>query len=240
MSLRSVFLALLLIVVTLSAQAQLSYSDIDFGEIPYRKVRHYLEKQHEEEKQEHLSELKATCQEDNIPLTDFYTYNRTYLVKAEPWKVWQTYKQASPTRSWTNRKSSCAMIYSRQDDVVAYPSQEVNGIEPGQVLFMDLKLLKGLYHLATAFEITKVEDEIGVIHINYTRPGVNEGKQIISMKPTADGYTVVEHTSYIRSGSTIRDKYLYPFFHNKLINAFHRNMKRMVYSETFLSVSSVE
>lgn len=215
------------------SHAQLSYSDIDMDAIPFRKVRSYLDQQQQNAHIEHLADLKTSC-DGMHDLGDFFAYKKTYRVKAEKWKVWETYKNASPTQSWTNRKSTCAMVYERNKDRVVYPEGKIEGIEQGQVLFMDLKLIKGLYHLATAFEITKVEDELGVIQIDYTEAGLNQGMQVIRMMDTEDGYTLIEHASFIRSGHQIRDRYLYPFFHNKLINAFHRKMRRMVYDESML------
>jgi hypothetical protein len=213
--------------------AQLSYADINMEAIPFRKVKLYLDQQQQNAHIEYLAELKSSC-EVNCDLSDFYVYKKTYHLKAEKWKVWETYKNASPTQSWSTRKSTCAMVYERSNDQLHYPTDEVDGIQAGQVLFMDLKLLKGLYHLATSFEITKVEDEMGVIQIDYTDAGVNQGMQIIRMFDTEEGYTLIEHASIIRSGHQVRDRYLYPFFHNKLINAFHRKMRRMVYEESLI------
>ena len=104
----------------------------------------------------------------------------------------------------------------------------------GQILYMDLRLIKGLYHLATAFEITKVEDETGVIEVSYSQSGVNEGKQVIQMEEDRHGNTIIRHTSMIRSGHRFRDRVLYPYFHNRLINAFHRKMKRMAKSQDYI------
>lgn len=150
-------------------------------------------------------------------------------------EVWKAYKNTSPTEGWTTRKSSCGLMYERSNDELVYADNTVSGISQGQILFMDLKLLRGIYHLATSFEITLVEDELGVIEISYTESGINEGKQVIKMAENDRGYTQIQHMSIIRSGSVFRDRVLYPYFHNKLINAFHRKMKRIVDSGDYLA-----
>lgn len=225
-----------LLLLCLSGQqvfCQFSYNDINWDQIPQKKVRRYLSEQQERAQIMFLSDLRPTCQ-DSSSLMDLFSYKKSFRVKADRSNVWETYKRSNPTAAWTNRKSACAMVYERSSDHVHYADEEIDGIEAGQVLFMDLKLLKGLVHLATAFEITRVEDELGVIEINYTEAGVNRGKQIIKMHEAPDGTTIIEHASMISSGRKFRDKILYPYFHNRLINTFHRKMKQRVLDESLV------
>ncbi|MDC1202528.1 hypothetical protein N8004_00965 [Salibacteraceae bacterium] len=91
-----------------------------------------------------------------------------------------------------------------------------------------MNLLKGFYHLAAAIEITDIIAKNATIELSYVESGINEGKQWITMSEGKNGYVDIIHTSIIRSDSKFRDKYLYPYFHNKLINAFHRNMERQI------------
>lgn len=221
------FLFVLLCSLWQKAACQASYNDIKWEQIPQKKVRKYIIEQQERAQISFLADLKATCQDSNS-LMDLFSYKKSYRVKANKNNVWETYKQSNPTAAWTNRKSACALVYERSSDHVHYADEEINGIEAGQVLFMDLKLMKGLVHLATAFEITKVEDEVGVIEINYTEAGINRGKQIIKMHEAPDGSTIIEHSSMISSGRKFRDRVLYPYFHNRLINTFHRKMRQRV------------
>lgn len=207
---------------------QISYADIEYENIPHKKLVKYIQAQQDQNRLNYLSELKASCS-DVIDFSDFFHYTRTYRVKDSIDNVWQTYIASNPTQAWKTRKSSCGMLYNRKDDKVIYPSDSCLGADTGQILFMNLKLLKGLYKLATSFEITKIADESGVIEISYTESGVNEGKQIIHMFSTDKGYTEIVHTSMIRSHSRFRDRYLYPYFHNRLINAFHRKMRKTIY-----------
>jgi hypothetical protein len=39
-----------------------------------------------------------------------------------------------------------------------------------------------------------------------------------------NGNTRIVHRSYFRSNSRLRDAILYPFFHKRIVNRFHRNM----------------
>lgn len=205
----------------------------ELDDIPYRKVRSYLLNQQSEGSVTHFSQLKPTCEEPTIDSNQYSLYSKTYVVKQRMADVWNTYLKASPTESWKTRKSAVGLVYDLSSDSLIYAKERLDGTQTGQVMYLHLKVLKGLYRLATALEVTDIKEDGNTIEISYVDHGVNEGKQWITMRETADGHTVVKHTSMIRSDSKFRDRYLYPFFHNKLINAFHRNMKRLVYSGTY-------
>jgi len=210
-----------------ATMAQLSYEDVRYEAIPFRTVKTYLDSQREKAQVDCFADLRPTC--ENIEdFSAFYRYRRQYSFKQPIEQVWEAYRKANPTEAWTTKKSSCGLMYERESDRIIYPADSVDGIMNGQILYMDIKLIRGLYHLATAFEITKVEDELGIIEVNYTESGINEGKQIIQMFETENGRTRIVHTTFIRSGNKIRDKYLYPYFHTRLINSFHRKMKRLI------------
>jgi hypothetical protein len=205
--------------------AQMSFSAIHLNDIPYPKVRSYIDNQQRNTKFENLSELKPSC-ENKEDYNGFCTYKKRYKVKGDIQKVWETYLNASPTDSWKTRKSAVGLVYNRKSDSIIYSNDSNAKSQIGQVLFLDLRLLKGFYHLATAVEITDIQSETSTIEISYVESGLNEGKQWIIMNADDNGNTLITHTSSIKSNSRFRDKFLYPYFHNRVINAFHRKMKR--------------
>ncbi|NQV53137.1 MAG: hypothetical protein HQ500_08130 [Flavobacteriales bacterium] len=211
-----------------AAMAQLSYDDVRYEDIPLEKIRNYLVTQRNQAEVERFSELQASC-EDLEDFDGFYQYEKKYLVKLPLIQVWHAYKRANPTEAWTTNKSTCGLMYERASDRIVYPNDTVDGINIGQILYMDLNLIQGLYHMATAFEITKVEDESGVFEVSYLKRGFTEGKQIVRMYETEKGYTRIVHQTFMRSGRKFRDKVLYPYFHNRLINSFHRKMKHLAF-----------
>lgn len=211
--------------------AQMSFDKIEFDAIPYPKIRAYIDRQHEFIHSENMSELEPTC--TNITdFKDFRTYQKQYIVKADKDQVWATYINANPSTSWKTRKSAVGLIYDRPSDMVLYSKDSCYGSSIGQVLYLNLRLIKGIYNLATAMEITNIQDDSSMIEISYVESGVNQGKQWITMESTYDGYTRITHRSTIKSDSQFRDRVLYPYFHNKLINTFHRKMKRTVMQES--------
>ena len=223
--------ALIPILWSTTAMAQLSFDDVRYEDIPRERIRDYIMTQRNQAEVDRFSELQASC-EDLEKLEDFegfYHYEKKYLVKLPLTQVWSAYKRANPTEAWTTKKSTCGLMYERASDRIVYPTDTVNGVTIGQILYMDLNLIQGLYHMATAFEITKVEDESGVFEVSYLERGFAEGKQIVRMYETDKGYTRIVHQTFMRSGRKFRDKVLYPYFHNRLINSFHRKMKHLAF-----------
>ncbi|MDC1221050.1 hypothetical protein N8Z47_00115 [Salibacteraceae bacterium] len=219
------FILLIALCTSQGSYAQMSFSEIHLSEIPYPKVRSYIDNQKRNSNFESLSELKPSC-ENKKDYNGFCTYKRRYKVKGDIQKVWETYLNASPTDSWKTRKSAVGLVYNRKSDSIVYSNDSNAKSQIGQVLFLDLRLLKGFYHLATAVEITDIQSETSTIEISYVESGVNEGKQWIIMNADDNGNTIITHTSSIKSNSRFRDKFLYPYFHNRVINAFHRKMRR--------------
>lgn len=211
------------------AVAQVNLNDIALDNIPYKKVRSYIEKQQQDERVSSFDDLRPTCQNADA-LDGFSRFSKTFVVKAALSDVWETYIGSSPVACWKTRKSAVGLVYNRTTDELTYTEDSCSGSQLGQVLFLNLRLIKGLYKLATAVEITDIQNENSSIEISYVDHGVNQGKQRITMRENEYGYTIITHTSIIKSSSQFRDKVLYPYFHNKLINSFHKNMRERVYT----------
>jgi hypothetical protein len=149
-----------------------------------------------------------------------------YLIEAELNVAWQTYKTIRPEETWNGKMVSFGFMYSRKSNSISFPGDAYNGLEPGQILFMNLNLFNNLAHLAVGHEVTGVDDEKKSIKICYLQNGSSTGTQKIQLRGLENGYTEVVHETWYRSRSTLRDKILYPVFHSKAITEFHMNVKR--------------
>jgi hypothetical protein len=97
-------------------------------------------------------------------------------------------------------------------------------LDTGQVFFVNLKLLRGIYNLAVGLEIITIDSQNKTIQFSYVKGGKSEGVQTIRFFETEEGSTKILHISEFRSNSHFRDKRLYPRFHKKFIYEFHENM----------------
>jgi hypothetical protein len=205
------------------ALGQMAISETDFGAIPFAAVRNWLMDRNET--LHHYKALRPSCDEES-DLRKFSRCTKTYIIRKQPDSVMAAYLSVNPMISWHTRKSVPGLLYDRNKDALYYPGQDAGAAEPGKVLFLNLKLLKGLYSMATAIEITDVGEN--VVEFGYPKSGRAEGKQELRFESTPRGNTRVVHTCWVYSGSKIRDKMLYPFFHKRLINSFHRKMERTI------------
>lgn len=220
-----VFISCLLI-PAINGFAQMTLDEIDMQKIPQRKVRAYIQGQ-KQINIHNFADLIPTCC-NGLDLTTYHQIERTYLIKENINQLWEKYKSVSPAELWNSKMVSFSFLYSMSDNKIMYRDGDYSGIQPGQVLYLNMKLLRGIYNLALAFEIVTVDDVNKIIEFSYVRGGKAEGKQIIQLILTPEGYTRIIHKSIFKSNSHFRDSALYPVFHNKATKQFHHNVQKKV------------
>jgi hypothetical protein len=204
--------------------SQASVNDIDFDLIRHRQIINYINQQ-KEDRVNKLSDFIASCSSTS----DFSSYEKQekeYLIKESLPIVWASYTQANPAKSWDGKLVSFGLLISKKTNDIFYPGDDIPGIDTGQVIFLDLEFLGGKYHLAMAFEIINKDPENGIVEFSYLEGNKTVGIQRLEFTPTEKGYTKIVHSSFFKSPSKLRDKILYPYFHKRLINEFHKNFRR--------------
>lgn len=203
---------------------------IDMTRIPQQKVRTLIENQSDNQSALNISDLKSTYQ-NGQDITQYHIIESYYVVKESADKVWEAYNEASPAESWDGKMVSFGLLVSKNNTSVLYCNDDYfTGIDTGQVFFVNLKIMKGLYNLAVALEIINIDTVNRSITYSYIKGGKSRGEQTIYFMPTKKGYTRILHQTAFKSGRFFRDFYLYPFFHRRAINEFHRNMKKQLYA----------
>ncbi len=218
------FLYLVFIAGTVFGQT--SISSVEFDQIKQKKVKKIIIEQQKQEVH-FFSELQVSVQCDD-DLSEFTAYEKNYIVKENIDDVWSIYNNTSQTDVWDINRISVGMLVSKKNKSIVYANQDLYGMEEGLLYYLNLKVLNGIFNLPVVFKIIKVDPANRLFELSYLKGGKAQGKQVIQLVDTENGYTKIVHKSYVRSNSKIRDKYLYPFFHNKIINEFHANMKKMI------------
>lgn len=207
--------------------AQTQISEIDLSKIPHQKVRKFLENQKSSNINTML-DIKPSLLPNNDN-SGFRIDERIYVVKGKPGKVWQHYIITNPVDSWNGRKISFGLLLSKKEKKVVYNGESVSRIDTGQVVYLNLKILSGLANLATVFEFTSVDEKNKSLEFSYIDGNTTLGTQNLKFIETSKGYTEIIHTSHFKSNSRIRDR-VYPFFHTRIINDFHRNLKELFHA----------
>ena len=167
--------------------------------------------------------LKSVC--FNPLQNDTYTHHlKTFLLKENIETVWNTYKTIHPRDTSLGKMVSFGVGYCKKQDQIIYPDSHFAGIEPGQIIILNLNIFN-LLTIAVAHEVGEVNEDEKYIKLCYTQHGKAEGSQWIKLTQTTEGYTEVRHETFYKSDSLIRDRYLYPLLHEKAITEFHDSVK---------------
>jgi hypothetical protein len=205
---------------------QISLTSVDFGKVKQQKIQQLITQQISAD-HTNFSDLEVSVECDD-DAGEFSRFSKCFKVNQPPELVWERYMFTDQTEIWDSKRVSFGVLYSRRRETVAYADEHFFGMEEGQIYFLSLNLLGGLYKLPVAFEIIRADDQSRTIEFSYLKGGKAEGKQIIQFIETSEGNTTIIHSSFVKSNSKLRDKFLYPFFHNKIIREFHSNMKRII------------
>jgi hypothetical protein len=143
--------------------------------------------------------------------------------------VWNGYRQADPAEAFNSRSFRLEMMIMKKSNNVFYKrNTSLPAIDTGQLYFFDIRLMKGLVNIPMAFEVINIDDNQKVLEVSYIETNKARGRQEIQFFDNGDGRTMVVHKSYFKSQSWLRDTFLYPYFHRRLVKDYHRKMEKLV------------
>ncbi len=229
MSVFKYIIVFLFLMNTFQCKSQMTISEINFDKVTQKKVRNFLMEE-ENNGIELLTDIEPTMQA-NSNTEGYRIHSKEYFLKDSLNKIWQLYVNTNPGDSWDGKKVSFGLMYSNKDNKVVYRDEHISQLDTGLVVFLNLKLMKGILNLPAVFEFITIDKVKRIIEFSYVDGNITRGKQRLQFTETAKGYTRILHTSFYKSGSSIRDRILYPYFHEKVSNEFHRNMKRLYFSQ---------
>ncbi|HJZ39496.1 MAG TPA: hypothetical protein VJ203_03960 [Bacteroidales bacterium] len=219
--------SILLSILMPGCYAQYVLNVIDLEQIPQEKVR-VMVASLQQEKITRLSELESTFTWGQ-DMKGYCWLESAYRIKETPSTVWEIYNNTSPAESWNGRMVSFGLLISKYQNKVMYREDNYfTGIDTGQVFYVNLRIMKGLYNLAVGLEIIDIDPVNRSITFSYLKGGKSRGEQTIYFIPSRKGFTEIIHQTAFKSNSYLRDRYLYPYFHRIAINEFHRNMRNAI------------
>ncbi|HMG93744.1 MAG TPA: hypothetical protein VK589_26985 [Chryseolinea sp.] len=172
-----------------------------------------------------FTDMRPECYNPSME-SSYHLHTKTFLIQSNIDCVWNAYKTIHPKDAWNGAMVSFGLQYSRMKNSINYINDDYSGMEKGQIIILNLRLLWGGINIAVAHEVSEVNEQFRMIRLCYMRGGASEGSQIITMRETKDGFTEVLHKTLYKSKSNFRDKTLYPRLHTKAITEFHLNVKK--------------
>lgn len=220
------FLFVLLTAISLNGHTQQGLLEIDLDRISQEKVKYLVQDKLNSQQMLISNSLLPTWQKGQST-EKYHKLQSAYTFRKDIEYVWQTYQSTSPSEAWNGKMVSFGLLVSKRNNNVMYDDDRTfAGIDTGQVIFINLRLMKGLYNLAVGLEIIDIDNRQKTITYSYIKGGKSRGEQTIRFVPTRRGHTDIIHLTAHKGDSYVRDRWLYPWFHKLAINEFHRNMKR--------------
>jgi len=212
--------------VSFSCQAQTRLSQIDLSKIEQKSIRNFL-KQQQEKGMVYCEDFKpsVTAQTDSSQFD--FNVHRFRLRQAQT-TAWEAYLSAHPARVWQGRVVSCGLIYSPVSKRVIFPNDVYPGLEPGQIFFIEMRVLAGLIRFPVSFMVTRIDSIRHEISFSYLASGLSDGSQTIRLEDDKNGGTLIIHSSIHKTSNYLRDKTLYPIYHRKAIGEVHRNIRKLL------------
>lgn len=208
------------------AVAQLPGEDLDISRIPQRAVRDLVRKEKVKTTTD-FQHMTTACYREEDSL-NYQTNLKTYVVKEHIAKVWDKYVSLTPRKAWGGRMVKFGFLFSRPDNQFIYAENANDPIREGNIIYVNLRLLKGIKNMGVAFEVTRLDAASRTICFCYLENGVSTGSQEIRFAELANGKTRISHLTHYKSHSAFRDKELYPIFHSKFVGEFHQNVLRQI------------
>jgi len=228
-SILDIKLILLLFMSAMSLQTAVSQEPIriNLNEIPQRKVRNYIVTRSIDKMQDYSS-IQPSWKKQ-IDASGFKIIEKTFFLKYGLSDVWEFYRHASTFKMWNGRSIGFGLLITKCSKRITYAkSISCPEVDTGQVYFLNIKLIKGLFNIPVAFEIINIDQLNRMVEFSYIDKNKSEGKQTIQFFDDGAGRTRIVHKSYFKSNSVFRDDWLYPHFHKKFIREFHKNMNKLI------------
>lgn len=172
-----------------------------------------------------FNDLRATYSQGD-DLSEHKIHVKTFFINASLDRVWQHYNTANPAAVWNGEMLSFGLMVSGSAGEIVYPGDPYMGAQSGQVFYVSLKIFGGLLRLAIAHKIIDVDEGEKSFTLSYVEGGETVGMQKILLTEAQNDNTKITHTTYYKGRSPFREKWLYPWFHDKAISEYHANMRR--------------
>ncbi len=221
-----IFFFISFLLISATSVAQVPGDILDFNRIPQKAVRELVSRENVRTAND-FQHIATACyrKEDSL---NYLTDVKTYVVKAGIGNVWEKYTNISPRNAWTGQLVKFGFLFSRPKNKFIYAENANEPIRVGNIIYVNLSLLKGLKNMGVAFEITRLDEPSKTICFCYLRDGVSQGSQEISFSEMSNGDTMISHVTHYKSRSAFRDRELYPIFHAKFVGEFHQNVLRQI------------
>ena len=196
---------------------------VDYGRIQNKKVRKLISNQ-KSFGVSTFDDIHPVCY-NSLDSGYYRTFTKSQLIKQNQEVVWNNLVHQSPSEEFDGRIVTFGLLYSRRSHNLLYTKEKYAGIEEGQILFFNLRMLSGIKNLAVAMEVTRMDNEQKIIEYCYVDHGDTKGTQKFTLTSTPEGFTELTQITRYKCKSRLRDRRLYSFFHERIVMEFFKAIK---------------
>lgn len=210
---------------------------VDYNRIQHKKVRKLISMQ------KHFgvstfNEIHPVCY-TMVDSGNYRIFSKSQLIRQNVNVVWDNLIHQSPSDEFDGRIVSFGLLYSKRYNNFLYKNESYDGIEEGQILFFNLRVLSGIKNLAVALEVTRMDNKNKEIEYCYVDHGDTRGTQKFTLKPTPEGFTEITQLTRYKCKSKLRDRRLYSFFHERIVKEFFSSIKSKSENGKFVMVEGM-
>jgi hypothetical protein len=207
------------------------FTKIHLDEIPQRRIRNYIVSR-KIDKMNDFSMIHPSWNNE-INESDYKVIEKTFFLKYGLSDVWGFYQHANTFKMWNARSIRFGLLITKFSNSVVYSKNpSCPEVDTGQVYFLNIKLMRGVFNIPVAFEIITIDQIHRIVEFSYIDNNKSRGKQSMQFLDDGEGRTRIVHRSFFKSESAFRDDFLYPYFHKKFIRGFHANMKQLIKNQS--------
>lgn len=168
--------------------------------------------------------LRTSIQEISEELlSNGYSYHqKEFELNGDANEIFSLYTSVSPSEIWSGPHNIFCFLFSREDQKFLTLNDQLPCIREGMQLFNVVDFLgpKFLFGM----EIIKIDYDILRIEFAYLEGNISSGIQVLQFIQDGE-HTIISHHSYYKSESNFRDQFIYPIFHDHVINEYHYRME---------------
>jgi len=197
-------------------------SNIDFSKIKQGKIHSFLRMQMASGVK-NIANIFST-----MPLeTELQNYSYasdSILSNLSPELLFDYYVNCNINDAWNCGKTlQLGLVLDKNSGHIFYAGSDIKNAQEGYMMYVQMKHWN-ILTIANAQEVVEVNEAKKRLVFSYIKGSKSEGKQVVLFHAQPNGGCRIEHISYFKSHSRIRDKYLYPYFHSKTVLVYHKHM----------------
>ncbi|MEI6060196.1 MAG: hypothetical protein WCR72_05775 [Bacteroidota bacterium] len=206
-----------------SGNEPIPIDSVDYTRIQHKKVRKLILEQKNYGIRS-FDEMNPVCY-NTLDSGIYRTFIKSQLIRQNIDVVWNNLTHQSLSEEFNGRIVTLGLLYSKRHNNLGYKNESGAGIEEGQILFFNLRVLSGIKNLAVALEVTHMDNDQKTVEYCYVDHGSTKGTQKFSLKSTPEGFTEITQLTRYKCKSRLRDRRLYSFFHERIVREFFNTIK---------------